>query len=130
MSDRVVKIPGPNHPIAVEKIPGQVVVRVAGRKIAATNSALSLREATLPPVTYIPRTDIDVALLERSHHSTYCPYKGDASYFSIPVAGDIGENIAWSYEAPHPAMAVIKDHVAFYADRVAIGDPESNAAER
>lgn len=91
---------------------------VAGRVIAATRDALTLREATLPAVQYIPRKDVDMSLLERTDHVTHCPYKGDCAYYSIPVGGERSVSAAWSYEAPYAAVAEIKDHLAFYSDRV------------
>jgi uncharacterized protein (DUF427 family) len=109
-----VRIPGPDHPIAIAPTSGRVVVKAAGRLIADTRTALTLKEASHPAVRYIPRQDVDMAQLTRTMHSTYCPYKGDASYYSLPGV----ENAAWSYETPHPAMAAIKDHLAFYPDRV------------
>ena len=96
------------------------MVTVAGRKIADTDRALALREADYPVVHYIPLDDVDRTLLERTDHSTYCPYKGDASYYSIPVGGVAADNAVWTYEQPSHAVAAIKDHVAFYPDRVEI----------
>ncbi|MBY8823823.1 DUF427 domain-containing protein [Sphingomonas colocasiae] len=118
MTDKPVLIPGPDHPITIEAHPGRVVVTVAGRIVADTRRALTLREACYPPVHYIPRADVDMALLERTGHATYCPYKGEASYFSIPIGGDRSRNAVWSYEHPHPAVAEIRDRLAFYPDRV------------
>jgi uncharacterized protein (DUF427 family) len=118
MSGRPVKIPGPDHPITVEPNPSRVVVKLDGKTIADTRDALTLREADYPPVQYIPRKDVDMSLLERTNHSTHCPYKGDASYYSIPLGGERSKNAVWTYETPHPAMRAIKDHVAFYPDRV------------
>jgi uncharacterized protein (DUF427 family) len=118
MSGRPVKIPGPDHPITVEPNPSRVVVKLNGKTIADTRDALTLREADYPPVQYIPRKDVDMSLLERTDHSTHCPYKGDASYYSIPLGGERSKNAVWTYETPHPAMRAIKDHVAFYPDRV------------
>jgi uncharacterized protein (DUF427 family) len=117
-----VKIPGPDHPITVAKNPARVVVRGAARTLADTRAALVLREASYPPVQYIPRGDADMALLERSDHATYCPYKGDCSYFSIPSLGERGKNAVWTYENPYDAVAAIKDHLAFYSDRVTIAE--------
>ena len=122
MSAKAVKIPGPDHPIAVTKNPKRVTVSVNGKMIASTTAALSLKEASYPAVQYIPRADANMAMLERTDHSTYCPYKGDASYFSIPLAGERGANAVWSYEHPHDAMREIKDHLAFYPDRVTIAE--------
>jgi uncharacterized protein (DUF427 family) len=118
MVDKVVKIPGPNHPISIEANPSRVVVKVGGKIIADTSNALTLREASYPAVQYIPRRDVDMAALARSEHTTYCPYKGDASYYSIPAGGDRSLNAVWTYETPFEAMAQIRDYVAFYPDRV------------
>jgi uncharacterized protein (DUF427 family) len=112
------KIPGPDHPIAIEANPSRVVVTVGGKVIADTRDALTLREAGYPAVQYIPRRDVDMAALTRSEHTTYCPYKGYASYYSIPAGGDRSRNAVWTYETPFEAMAQIKDYVAFYPDRV------------
>ncbi len=127
MSEKVIKIPGPNHAITIEKFEGQVVVSFAKGVIATTSNALLLREATLPPVIYVPRVDIRMELLEQTKHATYCPYKGDASYFSVATDVENGINIAWSYETPYPAVSAIKDHLAFYADRVDIEFPPTSA---
>ncbi|WP_029078713.1 MULTISPECIES: DUF427 domain-containing protein [unclassified Bradyrhizobium] len=113
-----IKVPGPDHPIAIERNPHQVVISVAGRVIAHTRDALTLREAAYLVVHYIPRKDVDMALLQRTDHSTYCPYKGDCAYFSIPPGGERSTNAVWTYEAPYPAVVSIKDHLAFYPDRV------------
>jgi uncharacterized protein (DUF427 family) len=113
-----VKLPGPDHPITIERNSGRVVVSVSGRVIADTREALTLHEARYPAVQYIPRKDVDMTLLTRTAHTTYCPYKGDCAYFSIPVGGERSINAVWSYEAPYAAVAVIKDHLAFYPDRV------------
>jgi uncharacterized protein (DUF427 family) len=118
MTEKPIKIPGPDHPIAIEANLSRVVVKVGGKVIADTSNALTLREASYPPVQYIPRQDVDMAALTRSEHTTYCPYKGDASYYSIPVGGDRSHNAVWTYESPFEAMAQIKDYVAFYPDRV------------
>jgi uncharacterized protein (DUF427 family) len=115
---RSVKVPGPDHPITIERNPSRVVVTVAGRIIADTRNALTLREAHYPPVFYVPRKDVDIALLERTEHSTYCPYKGDAAYFSIPSGGERAINAIWTYESPYPAVEPIREHLAFYSDRV------------
>ena len=118
MPEKAVKLPGPDHPITVTPHNGRVRVLVGGRKIADTSAALELKEASYPAVLYIPRHDADMSLLSRTDHSTYCPYKGDASYYSIPGGGDRSVNAVWTYEHPHPAMAQIKDYLAFYPDRV------------
>jgi uncharacterized protein (DUF427 family) len=118
VSAKPIKVPGPDHPISIESNPGRVVVSVAGRVIADTREALTLREAHYPAVQYIPRKDVDMTLLERSAHATYCPYKGDCAYFSIPSGGERAINAVWTYEAPYDAVAAIKNHLAFYPDRV------------
>jgi uncharacterized protein (DUF427 family) len=113
-----IKVPGLDHPITIERNPNPVVVSVAGRVIAHTRDALTLREAAYPAVHYIPRKDVDMALLQRTDHSTYCPYKGDCAYFSIPLGGERSTNAVWTYEAPYAAVVSIKGHLAFYPDRV------------
>ena len=118
MADRQVKQPGPDHAITIEPNPSRVVVSVAGRVIADTRNALTLREAGYQPVQYIPRGDVDASLLEPTDNATYCPYKGDASYYSVPIGGIRSVNAVWTYEAPFAAVAEINDHVAFYPERV------------
>jgi uncharacterized protein (DUF427 family) len=112
------KLAGPDHPIAIEPNSRRVRVTFNGRVIADTRRALTLREASYPTVQYIPRADIDMAQMDRTAHATRCPYKGEASYFSLEVDGRVSENAAWSYEAPHPAVAEIKECLAFYPSRV------------
>jgi uncharacterized protein (DUF427 family) len=118
MKEKQVKLPGTDHPISIEHNPARVIVSVAGRRIADTRDALTLREAAYPPVQYIPSKDVDFSQLERTDHVTYCPYKGDCNYYSVPAGGDTSVNAAWSYEHPFPAVAQIKGHVAFYPERV------------
>jgi uncharacterized protein (DUF427 family) len=118
MTTKTIKLPSPDHPITIEPNLKWVVVSVAGRVIARTREALTLREASYPAVQYIPRRDVDMSLLERTDHATYCPYKGDCAYYSIPIGGERSTNAVWTYEVPYAAAAEIKDHVAFYPDRV------------
>jgi len=118
MVTKSIKLPGPTHPITIEPTPARVTVTVAGRVIADTRHALMLKEAGYASVQYIPRKDVDMTLLLRTDHHTYCPYKGDCAYYSIPLGGNRSVNAAWTYEAPYAAVAEIKDHVAFYPDRV------------
>jgi len=118
LQPKTIKNPGPDHPITIERNPNRVVVSAGGRVVADTQDALALREASYQPVQYIPRKDVDMALLVRTDHATYCPYKGDCAYFSIPLGDERATNAVWSYEAPYAAVAVIKDHLAFYPDRV------------
>jgi uncharacterized protein (DUF427 family) len=118
MKEKQIKLPNPNHPISIERNPACIVVSVAGRAIADTRNALTLREADYPPVQYIPREDVDLSQLKRTDHATYCPYKGDCNYYSVPAGGKKSINAVWTYENPYPAVAQIKGHVAFYPDRV------------
>ena len=112
------KIPGPEHPITITPNPRRVRVTFNGRVVADTRRALTLREASLAPVHYIPRADADMTLLARTTHATHCPYKGDAAYYSLEVGGSTSENAVWTYEEPYAAVAEIKDHLAFYPHRV------------
>ena len=118
MTERTIKIPGPDHPITIERNDKRITVTIGGRVIADTRRALTLREAKYPPVHYSPREDVDMAALARSATQTYCPYKGDASYFSIPAGGERSTDAIWTYEAPYEAVAEINSHLAFYPDRV------------
>lgn len=118
MAAKARKLPGPDHPITIEPNHMHIVVRVAGRNVADTREALTLREASYPAVQYIPRKDVDMSLLERTSHATYCPYKGDCAYYSIPLGGERSNSAVWCYEQPFPAVAEIKDYLAFYPDRV------------
>ena len=115
---KTIKIPGPDHPITIERNSKRVVVSIGGTVLADSRDALTLREAGYPAVQYIPRKDVDMTLLERSAHATYCPYKGDCAYFSIPSGGERAINAVWTYEAPYDAVAAIRNHLAFYPDRV------------
>jgi uncharacterized protein (DUF427 family) len=118
VTDRPTKLPGGDHPITIEPNPARVFVSVAGRVIADTRDALTLREASYPAVQYIPRKDVDMVLLERTTHHTYCPYKGECAYYSIPFGGERCLNAVWTYEVPFAAVGEIRDHLAFYPDRV------------
>jgi uncharacterized protein (DUF427 family) len=116
--NRSIKIPGPDHPITIQLNPSHVMVSVGDRVIADTCNALTMREALLLAVQYIPRKDVDMSLLQRTDHATYCPYKGDCAYYSIPTGGDRSVNAVWTYESPYAAVVEIKDHLAFYPSRV------------
>jgi uncharacterized protein (DUF427 family) len=126
MADKPVLQPGPDHPITVTPNHARVVVTIAGKVIADTRNALTLQESTYPPVQYIPLADVDQSLLERTPTATYCPYKGEASYYSIPLGGDRATDAVWEYRAPYDAVERIKDHVAFYPDRVDAIDVEAD----
>jgi uncharacterized protein (DUF427 family) len=121
MTTREHKVPGPDHPITVEPAGGRVVARAGSEVIADTTSALVLREASYPPVYYLPRADVRPEVLRQSGSSTYCPYKGDASYFDLVVAGQELADAVWTYEQPYDDVAGIAGHVAFYPDRVTVG---------
>jgi len=118
MKEKKVKLPGPDHPISIQRNAARVVISVAGRVVADTDNAVTLREADYPAVQYIPREDVDFSQLERTDHATYCPYKGECSYYSVPAGGEKSVNAVWTYEDPFPTVAQIKGHVAFYPDRV------------
>lgn len=118
---RTVLVPDAAHPITISPTGSRVTVRVGGTEVAATDNALSLAEASYPVVQYIPLADVDQSLLERTTTQTYCPYKGDASYYSIAAAPDLElTDAAWSYRHPHDAVAEIAGYVAFYPDRIQI----------
>ena len=112
------KIPGPDHPITISPVQGKVRVTAAGKIVAESTRALRLEENGYPPVYYLPRNDADMSLLVRTTHNTYCPYKGDCAYYSIPTGGPKSENAVWTYEKPHEAVASIREHLAFYPSRV------------
>src|SRR5262249_7791112 len=112
------RVPGPDHPIAIERSPRPVAVSVAGVEIARSADAVILREASYPPVLYLPRRDADMSKLARSARTTYCPYKGECSYYSIPAGGATSVDAVWTYEEPYPAVAQIAGYLAFYPDRV------------
>lgn len=114
------RVPGPDHPISVEPEPGHVVVRVGDRIVADSTTALTLREAGYPPVRYVPLADVDAAVLRRTDTATYCPYKGEAGYYSVVTGDGVVTDAAWTYEAPYDAVAPIAGHLAFYPDRVSI----------
>jgi uncharacterized protein (DUF427 family) len=128
---RLRKTPGPDHPITLERAPAHVVVRNGSVVVAESDRALEMREASYLPVFYIPLDDVDQRVLRHSDHHTYCPYKGEASYYDI-LGGDRTELTAavWYYPDPFPAMADIKGHVAFYADRVTVSAEPFGFAHR
>ena len=118
MTTRAIKIPGPDHPITITPTAKRVVVTVGGRVVADSRAALTLQEAAYPAVQYVPRADVDLSLLERTAHATYCPYKGDCAYYSVPAGGERARDAVWTYEQPYEAVGAIRDHLAFYPDRV------------
>jgi uncharacterized protein (DUF427 family) len=114
------KLPGPDHPITITQNPRRVRVTAGDIVIAESTKALTLKEAKYPAVQYVPRKDANMALLERTDRTTHCPYKGDASYYSIKADGKTLDNAIWTYETPFPAMTEISGHLAFYPDKVKI----------
>jgi uncharacterized protein (DUF427 family) len=115
------KTPGPDHPINLERSPAHVVVRSGSIVIAETDRALEMREAAYPAVLYVPIDDVEQRYLRRSEHHTWCPYKGEASYYDIiEGAGPDLAAAVWYYPDPFPAVADVKSHVAFYSDGVTI----------
>ncbi|HWG27698.1 DUF427 domain-containing protein [Actinospica sp.] len=115
------KIPGPDHRITIEDTGRRVLARVGAVVVADTTRALTLREADHPPVRYIPLEDVDPGLSAPSETHTYCPYKGDASYYSIALPDDGSlTDAVWTYRESYAAVASIANHVAFYTDRVQV----------
>jgi uncharacterized protein (DUF427 family) len=120
MSTSEVKVPGPDHPITIEPHAGHVAIRAGARVIADTDAALELHEASYPPVLYVPLADVDGTVLVRSETTTHCPYKGEASYFTVRTDERELEDVVWSYEKPHDPVSEIRGYVAFFPDRVTI----------
>ena len=112
------KEPGPDHPITVAPNPNRVRVLLGGVIVAETTRALTLKEAQLPPVHYVPREDAQMDLYDPTDHASHCPYKGDASYFTLSAGGLVAHNAVWSYERPFPAVAAIAGHLAFYPNKI------------
>jgi uncharacterized protein (DUF427 family) len=118
MAEQSLLQPGPDHPISITPTAGRVVVTVAGRVVADSRNALTLQEATYPAVQYVPLADVDQSMLERTDTTSYCPYKGEAGYYSVTAGGANAVDAVWEYLDPQEAVAGIKGHVAFYPDRV------------
>jgi uncharacterized protein (DUF427 family) len=118
------KTPGPDHPITIEPNPARVTVKVGDRVVADTTAALNLRESTYPTVPYIPLVDVDQTVLRSTDTTTWCPYKGDASYYSLDLPDGELTDVIWTYVQPHPAVAEIAGHVAFYASKVEISEAQ------
>jgi uncharacterized protein (DUF427 family) len=124
METREVKIPGPDHPITIEATKERFVVKAGEVVVADSVATLCLKEANYPSVQYFPMADVDQAVLIPSSTSTYCPYKGDASYLGIAGPDGPIEDAIWTYTEAYPAVAAIAGYVAFYPDRVQITSPE------
>lgn len=120
MSQREIRQPSEAHPITVEPTGRRVTVTVNGEVIARTDAAVTLQESTYPAVLYVPLADVSDGALRRSDTTTYCPYKGDANYYDVTVAGRTVADAIWTYEQPYPAVAAIAGHVAFYADKAVV----------
>lgn len=105
----------PQHTVEVSDADGEWVARIGATELARTRRGLVLTEKGYPPVIYFPREDVRLSALERSDASTYCPFKGDASYFAVD-----GGVVAWSYDTPYDEVQAIERAVAFYADRVTV----------
>lgn len=116
--ERTVRKPGPDHPITIGPERARVRVRHGGDVVADSAAALVLREAGYPPVYYLPRADVRTERLERSARTSWCPYKGEASYYGIRSGDDLSADAVWTYETPHEAVGAIKDHLAFYPAKV------------
>ena len=129
METRTPKIPDMHHPITIEPAGHRIVVRAGDRVVADTTAALTLREAGYAPVHYIPVNDVNHTLLRTSATSTYCPYKGDASYYSVDGPDGEIEDASWRYEHAYPSVAAIAGHLAFYADRVEITEIEADQGD-
>jgi len=126
---REIKIPGPDHPITITSSGDHVVVHSGEATIADSHSTLVLREANYPPVRYIPLADVDRSQLAASELTSHCPYKGDASYYSIAADAERGTDAVWFYDDPYPAVAEIKGHVAFYTDRAQLSVEVADAED-
>ena len=113
-----IRIPGPDHPITISPAECKIRVTVAGRIIAESRRALRLEEKGYPPVHYLPSSDADMSFLVRTERHTHCPYKGDCTYYSIPIGGTKSEDAVWTYETPYAAVASIREYLAFYPARV------------
>lgn len=123
------KIPGPDHPITITPATRRWRARFYGHVIADSANALVLKEATYPPVVYFPREDVSMEYMSRTDRSTHCPYKGDASYYTLLMDGHFAENGIWTYEEPYPAMSLIAGHLAFYPNQVEIYEVDDAAVK-
>jgi uncharacterized protein (DUF427 family) len=122
------KLPGPDHPITLTPAGKRWRARFAGHVIADSADALVLQEADYPPVVYFPRDHVEMGFMGRTDRSTHCPYKGDASYFTVTMDGQIAENAVWTYELPYPAMEPIAERLAFYTNKIEVYEVDDAAA--
>lgn len=121
------KIPGPDHPITVTPATRRWRAMFSGHVIADTEDALILEESTYPARVYFPRDDVSMEYFSRTSHATHCPYKGDASYYTLLMDGQFADDVAWSYEDPFPAMSSIAGRLAFYTDRIEVYEVDDAA---
>ena len=123
------KLPGPDHPITLTPATQRWRARCAGQVIADSTAAIILQEASYPPVVYFPRADVEMGFMSRTDRSTHCPYKGDASYYTVLMDGQFAENSVWTYELPYPAMEAIAERLAFYPDKIEVYAVDDAAAD-
>ena len=121
------KTPGPDHPITCTPAAKRWRARFAGHVIADSADAIVLKEADYPPVVYFPREHVSMEYMSRTDHHTHCPYKGDASYYSLLMDGHFAVNAIWTYEQPYPAMSLIAGRLAFYPDQVELYEVDDAA---
>ena len=124
------KIPGPDHPITLEPCRQRVRATFERHIIADTDDALILREADYPPVYYLPMDNVEMGFLAKTDHHTLCPYKGEASYWSIYMEGLLKENAVWGYEEPYPAMSALRGRIAFYPNVVEVYEVDAQDLQR
>jgi uncharacterized protein (DUF427 family) len=116
---RPVLPPGPDHPIRITPTPSRVQVRVGDVVVAESANALTLQESNYPGVQYLPRRDV-TAELRPTSTTSYCPYKGDCSYYTLVVGDTEVTDAIWTYAQPYPAVAEIGGYLAFYSNKVTI----------
>jgi len=107
----------PDHNVTLTPLVNHIVISISKVEIASSQRVIKLQESTYPAVFYFPREDVAFDLLTASEHTTYCPFKGHASYWSLQLAENQLENIAWSYELPFDEMLPIKNYIAFYQNK-------------
>lgn len=112
--------PDKNHPITISPYAGEVVISLNETEVARSRNALALDEADFRTIYYLPRNDVNMALLAKSDRTTYCPYKGDAAHYTVTAKGEQVRHLAWSYEEAYPAVSEISDFVAFYPKRCTV----------
>ena len=108
----------PDHTIDLKPCPKRIRTYLGDTCVADTTRALVMQEGPYPPVYYLPRDDVRMNLLAPTDHHTYCPFKGEARYWTVDTGGKTAENAVWGYDTPYDEMAALKDYVAFYWDRM------------